>query len=172
MEVSKYTENIQPFAKDLKLNLQSVLSEEGAPGLSQVQICLIALCCSYAVQEKSLIEFILNEGKLADADVNAAKSAAVIMGMNNVYYRFLHLADEKEFSKLPAKLRMSVIGNPGVAKVDFELMSLAISAISGCGMCINAHVEALKKIGTSTEAIQSAVRIASVIQSNKVYQSI
>ena len=73
----------------------------------------------------------------------AAKGAASIMAMNNVYYRSMHLIEDKEISKLPAKLRMNIIGKPGIPKVDFELMSLAVSAISGCGMCINAHIQEL-----------------------------
>ena len=85
------------------------------------------------------------------------------MGMNNVYYRFVHLASNKEYQTMPAKLRMNVIGNPGVEKADFELWSLAVSAINGCGMCIDAHEAELKKNGLSTEQIQTAVRIASVI---------
>src|SRR3546814_9534653 len=85
------------------------------------------------------------------------------MAMNNVYYRFVHIAANKEYGKLPARLRMNVIGKPGVEKVDFELWSLAVSAINGCGMCIDAHEHELRKGGLPTEAIQAAVRIASVV---------
>ena len=64
---------------------------------------------------------------------------------------------------MPAKLRMNVIANPGIAKVDFELFSLAVSAINGCGMCMDAHAAELQKAGLSKIAIQSTVRIAAVI---------
>ena len=85
------------------------------------------------------------------------------MGMNNVYYRFAHLASEEDYAKLPARLRMNVIGNPGIEKVNFELYSLAVSAINGCGMCIDSHEKMLRKADLSKEGIQDAVRIASVI---------
>ena len=85
------------------------------------------------------------------------------MGMNNVYYRFLHLVDDREYQALPARLRMNVIGNPGIAQDDFELLSLAVSAVNGCGLCIKAHERKLREHGVSREAIQSAVRIASTI---------
>ncbi len=62
------------------------------------------------------------------------------MAMNNVYYRFTHLAGNQEYRNMPAKLRMNVIGATGIDKIDFELFSLAVSAINGCGMCIDAHV--------------------------------
>jgi alkyl hydroperoxide reductase subunit D len=85
------------------------------------------------------------------------------MGMNNIYYRYLHLLEgNDELKKLPARLRMTVIGKPGIEKVNFELYSLAVSAITGCGMCINAHVHEVRKGGIEDLGIQSAVRIAAV----------
>ena len=85
------------------------------------------------------------------------------MGMNNVYYRFTHLVEDEEYAKLPARLRMNVMANPGIDKLDFELVSLAVSAINGCGRCIVAHERQLTGHGVAREAVQSAVRIAAVI---------
>ena len=95
--------------------------------------------------------------------LQAAHSAAAIMAMNNIYYRFIHLASAPDYKTLPAKLRMSVIGKPGVEKADFELWCLAVSAINGCGMCIDAHEKVLREHGMTAEQIQAAVRIASVV---------
>src|SRR5699024_7456446 len=92
-----------------------------------------------------------------------ARSAAAIMGMNNIYYRFVHLASNKEYGSMPAGLRMSVIGRPGIDKADFELMSLAVSAVNGCGLCIDNHEKVHKQAGVSKEVVQHAVRIASVM---------
>ncbi|MGE7206337.1 carboxymuconolactone decarboxylase family protein, partial [Sphingomonas sp. NPDC019816] len=78
--------------------------------------------------------------------------------------RFTHLAGNQEYRNMPAKLRMNVIGAPGIDKIDFELFSLAVSAMNGCGMCIDAHEAVLKKSGVSAEVIQTAVRIAAVMQ--------
>ena len=85
------------------------------------------------------------------------------MGMNNVYYRFLHLVEDEEYKQMPARLRMNVIGNPGIDKFDFELLSLAVSAINGCGTCVVAHERQLRQHGMSREAVQSAVRIAATV---------
>jgi alkyl hydroperoxide reductase subunit D len=90
------------------------------------------------------------------------------MAMNNVYYRFVHLASNKAYGKLPAKLRMNIIANPGVPKTDFELWSLGVSAINGCGMCIDAHENVLVKAGVTEETIQTAVRYAAVVQSSAI----
>jgi alkyl hydroperoxide reductase subunit D len=81
-----------------------------------------------------------------------------------VYYRFLHLTGNEEYGKLPAKLRMNVIANPGASRQDFELWSLAVSAVNACGRCITAHEKVLRDAGTTPEQIQAAVRIAAVVQ--------
>jgi alkyl hydroperoxide reductase subunit D len=85
------------------------------------------------------------------------------MGMNNVYYRFLHLVGDADYQTMPARLRMNVMANPGIDKLDFELYSLAVSAVNGCGLCIESHEKLLRKHEVSREAIQSAVRIAAVV---------
>jgi alkyl hydroperoxide reductase subunit D len=85
------------------------------------------------------------------------------MGMNNIYYRFLHLSSNPEYGQLPGRLRMSVIGNPGIEKADFELFSLAVSAVNGCGLCVDSHEKVIRQHGISAEGIQSAVRIAAVL---------
>jgi alkyl hydroperoxide reductase subunit D len=68
-----------------------------------------------------------------------------------------------DYKKMPARLRMNVMANPGVDKADFELWSLAVSAVNGCGMCIESHEHELRKAGLTTEQIQAAVRIAAVV---------
>ena len=135
------------YARDLQLNLGSVLTPAGAPGLSERQIWAVALAAQH----------------LDAAHVNAAQAAAAIMAMTNVYYRFLHLVEDDEYAKLPARLRMSVIGSPGIAKADFELLALAVSAINGCGSCVASHERQLRQHGLEREAVQSAVRIAATV---------
>jgi alkyl hydroperoxide reductase subunit D len=86
------------------------------------------------------------------------------MGMNNVYYRFLHFTGEAgEYRHMPARLRMQVIGNPGIEKLDFELACLAASAISGCESCVVSHEKAVRERGGTKEQVQDAVRIAAVL---------
>jgi alkyl hydroperoxide reductase subunit D len=165
MSVEALKEMIGDTAKDIRLNLSKVLSEEGAPGLTQKQIIGTALACAHATREPRVIAALTAEALpvLTAEEIAASKSAASIMAMNNVYYRFIHLAADDEIKKMPANLRMQIIANPGVPKVDFELMCLAVSAINGCGMCMEAHVHEVVKGGLSKQGAQSAVRIAAVI---------
>jgi len=165
MTIDAIRDQLPDYARDLRLNLGSVLTTSGAPGLSEKQVASIALSTAIASRNPQLIRAIeaWAQPQLDAAGINGARSAAAIMGMNNIYYRFLHLVEDSEYQTLPARLRMNVIGNPGIDKLDFELLSLAVSAVNGCGMCITAHERKLREGGISREAIQSAVRIASVI---------
>ena len=153
------------YARDLKLNLGAVLAPTGAPGLNEKQIWGVAVASAIASRNVGFAKQIeeLAAGALDEAYLTASRSAAAIMGMNNIYYRFLHLVEDPEYAQMPARLRMNVIGNPGIDKLDFELLSLAVSAVNGCGMCIVAHEKQLRKHEVSREAIQSAVRIAATI---------
>ena len=165
MTIEQLKDSLGDYAKDIRLNLGSVLTIEGAPDLSLNQIYGIALACAYSTRNALVIDAVKSEASVAlsEAELQAAKSAATIMAMNNVYYRFTHLMEDKDYSKLPAKLRMNVIGSPGIPKVDFELYSLAVSSINGCGMCMEAHVHEVIKGGISKTGVQSVIRIASVI---------
>lgn len=154
-------------AKDIKLNLMNVLSEEGSPGLTIKQIYAISLACAYALKNQKIIEYLHADSAqiLIQAELEAAKSAASIMAMNNIYYRFTHLISDKTYKTMPAKLRMNVIANSGVDKIDFELNCLAVSIINGCGVCIDAHANTLINAGLSQQAIQSTARISAVMNS-------
>ncbi len=165
MNLETLKQSLPDYARDLKINLGNVLDVDQHENLSGEQVWGTALSCAIASRNLSLIEAVeAAAGEVLSPDyLKAARAASAIMGMNNIYYRFLHLAGNDEYGKLPARLRMTVIGNPGIDKVDFELLSLAVSAINGCGMCIDSHEKVLAKAGVSARAIQDAVRIASVI---------
>lgn len=164
MNIASLRGSIPDFGRDIRLNLENVLTEEGAPGLTRTQIFATALSCAYVVDSKELVQALLADGQLDDTVVEATRAAATIMAMNNVYYRSQHLLNDPELKNLPAKLRMTIFGRPGVPKLDFELMSFAISALAGCGQCLTAHLAELRKAGLSDVGAQSAIRIASVIR--------
>jgi lipoyl-dependent peroxiredoxin subunit D len=167
MNLQELRSQIPDYAKDLRLNLESVLNEAGAPGLSGTQIAMVALASAIAARHEPLTQAIAQwaaAGSAGEAELNGARSAAAIMGMTNVYYRFTHLVSEREYDTLRAGLRMNVMANPGCEKIGFELASLAVSAINGCGKCLDSHEKVLRQHGVNAQAVQSAVRIAAVIQ--------
>jgi alkyl hydroperoxide reductase subunit D len=165
MKIEQIRDALPDYARDLKLNLGTVLTPQGAPGLNEKQIWSIALASAIAARNTAFARSVEAESRahLAELDIEGAKAAAAIMGMNNIYYRFLHLVEDGEYQTMPARLRMNVIANHGIDKLDFELISLAVSAVNGCGLCVTSHEKKLRSHDVSREAIQSAVRIAATI---------
>lgn len=163
MSLKDFAGQLPDFAKDIRLNVGSLLNETQ---LGDQRKFGLLLACAHGTGYKPLVDAAEAEcgAKLSPEAANAARAAAAVMAMNNVYYRFTHLAGNDEYQRMPARLRMNVIGAPGIDKVDFELFSLAVSAMNGCGMCIDSHEQVLKKAGTTAETIQNAVRIASVMK--------
>lgn len=150
------------YARDIKLNLSSI---QRTVGLSPQQLWGTVLASALASRNSEVIAAATNDAAahLEPAALESARAAAAIMAMNNVYYRFTHLVANEEYAKLPARLRMNVIGKPGVDRLDFELWCLAVSAINGCGACVSSHEVEVTRRGASTIMVQDVVRIASVI---------
>ena len=162
MALDKIRDLVPDYAKDLKLNLSALLNDAT---LTEQQRWGTLVATALAARNPALSAAVVGDAQaaLSPPALNAAKAAASIMAMNNIYYRFTHLASDPDYATMPARLRMNVIANPGVEKADFELWSLAVSAINGCGKCIDAHDQVLRQAGVTREAIQQAVRIASVV---------
>jgi alkyl hydroperoxide reductase subunit D len=150
-------------ARDLRLNLQAVLAE-GSLGVEQRWG--VAAACAVAARNARLREAVLADARAAagDAVVEDAIAAAAIMGMNNVLYRFRHLIEKPSYGDRPARLRMNRLVKPAGSKVDFELFCLAVSAINGCGTCMQAHEKVVLSGGLAEEQVFDAVRIAATIQ--------
>lgn len=162
MSIDALRDQIPDYAKDIRLNLGSLAGETV---LSDQQKWGVFLASALASRNATVINAIVAEAedKLSPEAATAAKAAAAIMAMNNIYYRAVHLMSAETYATMPAKLRMNVIGNPVVDKVDFELWSLAVSAVNGCGMCLDAHEKVVRKGGLSAEQVQAALRIASAV---------
>ena len=165
MSLSELRNQLPEYAKDLKLNLDSVLSTAGSPGLDGKQIRAIALASAIASRHAPLVAAIeaFAAEQLSPEEINGAKAAAAIMAMNNIYYRATHLIENEEYGQLRAGLRMNVMANSGLDKIGFELASLAVSAINGCGMCMASHERTLRKHEVSAQGVQSTLKIAAVV---------
>ncbi|MBB2911701.1 alkyl hydroperoxide reductase subunit D [Streptosporangium becharense] len=162
MSIDNLKGALPDFAKDIKLNLGSLITTSS---LSEQQLWGTLLACATATKSPWVITEISAEaaGILSAEAFKAARAAAAIMAMNNVYYRSMHLIGDETYATMPAKLRMSIIGNPGVDKTDFELWSLAVSAIGGCGRCLESHEQVLRQAGMPREQIQEGIKIAAVV---------
>jgi lipoyl-dependent peroxiredoxin subunit D len=162
MTLDELVETLPSYARDLKLNLSSLLSQTE---LTEQQTWGTVVASAVASRNDDIIRstFADAASHLSPPVVEAAKGAAAIMGMNNVYYRFLHLTSNEKYRTIPARLRMNILRSHGVDPLDFELWCTAVSAINGCGACVDSHEKTLREKGMSEETIAAAVRIASVI---------
>ena len=165
MSLADLRNQIPDYAKDLKLNLDSVLGESGSPGLDGKQIRVIALASAIAGRHAPLVAAVeaFASEELSPEEIHGARSAAAIMAMNNIYYRATHLIHNDEYGQLRTGLRMNVIAKPGVDKVTFELACLAVSAINGCGACLDSHERVIRQHDVSALGVQSALKIGAVV---------
>jgi alkyl hydroperoxide reductase subunit D len=162
MSLDALRDAIPDYAKDIRLNLGSLANETT---LNEQRKWGAFLASALATGTPAVVAAFKAEAqaRLSPEAYAAAHSAAAIMAMNNVYYRATHLLTNREYATMRASLRMNVLASPGVDKVDFELWSLAVSAVNGCGMCLDSHEAELKKHGLPGLEIQAALRIAAVV---------
>jgi alkyl hydroperoxide reductase subunit D len=163
MSLKQFADTLPEYAKDLRLNISSLLNDQT---LGDQRKYGLLLACAHGSGHRPIVAAVEAEveDKLSPEAANAARAAAAVMAMNNVYYRFVHLASNPEYGTMPAKLRMNVIGSPGIEKDDFELFCLAVSAMNGCGMCIDSHERVLQQHGVKADVIQTAARVGAVIK--------
>jgi len=159
--VKNLAATIPDAAKDIRLNLQNVLSD-GA--LSEQQRLGVALACAFVSRNPELLDALLQDAaKLDTSWTEDAKAAAALMAMNNVFYRFRHMIGKPVYGSLPARLRMQRLSQPQTSKLDFELMCIAVSAIHGCEACVRSHEHSLLELGASEAQVFDAVRIGAVV---------
>ncbi len=160
--LNELLETLPSYARDLKLNLSSLLTQTE---LTAQQTWGTVVASAVASRNDEIVRAALTDAAahLSPELIEAAKGAAAIMGMNNIYYRFLHLTSNEKYRTIPARLRMNILRSHGVDAIDFELWCTAVSAINGCGACVDSHEKTLREKGVREETILAAVRIASVI---------
>ena len=162
MNLEALLDTVPAYAKDLKLNFSSVMAQTE---LTKQQAWGTAVASAMASRNPEMIQVVFAEAanQLSPQVLEAAKGAAALMGMNNIYYRFHHLSNNEKYATMPARLRMNIIRTHGIEPADFELWCTAASAINGCGKCVDSHERVLREKGINEDTINAAIRIASVI---------
>lgn len=150
------------YAQDLKLSFAAALQQSE---LTPQQLWGTLVASAFAARHRGLLLTLTKAAQpyLSAEATQAAKTAASLMAMNNIYYRFHHLADHPPYAAIPSRLRRNGTRTHGVALIDFELWCTAASALNGCGVCVAAHEKKLRTRGVAEETILAAVRLASII---------
>jgi len=153
------------YVRDLKLNLSSTFT---SAYLTEKECALLALSIAVNNNNKVLIDFfekLALSKEASEAEVAEAVGCASLLALNNVFYRFRHFTGKEKYTQIPARVRMQLMSSPVTGKEFFELMSIAVSAVNGCEMCVNAHEKSILHLGATEERIFDAVRIASIVTS-------
>jgi alkyl hydroperoxide reductase subunit D len=153
------------YLADLKINFKNSLESEF---LTKAEIALLGVSIAANAGNTALSQFFVQQAKEEGSSNEAiaeAVACASLLSANNVLYRFRHFSKKEKYNEIPARIKMNIMGRPVSGKEFFELMSLAVSAVNGCEMCVNAHEASLIELGTKEERIFEAVRLASVITS-------
>ncbi len=163
MALEELIGGLPAYAKDMKLNYSSLVKQNTE--LTQQQLWGTVVTAAIASRSPELIAAAIAEAStmLSPAALEAAKTAAAIMSMNNIYYRFQHLTTNPKYATLRSRLRMSGLRSHGIESIDFELWCTVVSAINGCDQCVDSHEHALREKGATEELIIAAIRVAAVI---------
>ena len=153
------------FAKDIKLNVSSIINNHSL--LTEQQFAGLLLAVALTKKDKQLIAAIKHDyATILDEKLqNGVHAAHAIMSMTNIYYKFINMVGKENYSTIPAGLRMNILRDPGIDKIDFELYSLAVSIVNGCEFCIKAHEAQLSKHGVAPEVIQVTAKISAIMNS-------
>lgn len=162
MTLQQIADALPDYAKDQRVNLSNVLQQQE---LTEQQTWTVAVACAMSCRNQKLTSAVVAEAgsKLSAEQLNSAKAAGAVMGLNNVFYRFRHMIGKPDYEQIPARLRMQAIRMHGGDPVDFELACLAASAIKGCEACVKSHDAVVLEKGLSSEAVVASVRIASAL---------
>lgn len=163
MSLEEILGSLPGYAKDLKLNYSSLVKQNTELSPQQLWGTVVAAAIATRNGELTAAAIRESEAGLSPEALTAVKSAAAIMGMNNVFYRFHHLTTNPKYATLPARLRMNGLRGHGVEALDFELWCLVVSAVNACEKCVDSHERVLREKGATEELINAAVRVAAVI---------
>jgi alkyl hydroperoxide reductase subunit D len=154
-------ELIPDYAKDIRLNIDGTIARSSLEGNDAVGV---ALAAAFAAKSRKIIDIILASKALTPEESNACLTASALMGMNNIWYPYIEMADDADLKTQPAQLRMNAYAtNGGVDKRRFEMYALSASIVGKCHFCVKSHFELLKKEGMSSTQLRDVGRIAAVV---------
>ncbi len=161
MPLQAIKDRIPDYAKDLRLNLDAVISRSS---LTSVQAAGAALAAAFAARAPELVTALQDESVVDATHARAALTAAALMGMNNVWYPYVEMAGDPELKTLRPELRMNAYATRGgVDRPSFELYALAASIVGRCEYCVGSHYKLLRESGFTAQQLRDVGRIAAVV---------
>lgn len=156
--------NESKYLRDLRINLKNALAFSN---LTRKESLLIAFSVAVNDRTKHLadsLEKLAKDEGASEEELAEVRACVSLLNVNNVFYRFRHFTKKDYYQQTPAGIKMGVMMNPILGKEFFELLSLAVSALNGCELCVNAHENSLIQLGTSEARVYDAVRCAAIFR--------
>lgn len=153
------------YVADLKLNFKNSFESDH---LSKKEIGLLGVALAVNAGNRVLKQFFASNANAegaTEAEIAEAVACASLLSANNVVYRFRHFVNKEKYNEIPARIKMNIMARPVGGKEFFELISLAVSAVNGCEMCVKSHENSLIELGSKEERIFESIRLAGVITS-------
>lgn len=153
------------YIKDLKINVSNALNN--TQYLSRKEALLLGLAVAINEKFEPLRESFIRQAKAegaGEAEIAEIAATVSLMNTNNVFYRFRHFMQKDFYNNQPAGIKMSIMMKPLLGKEFFELVSLAVSAINGCEMCVSSHEQSVLQHGSSEARVFEAVKTGAIIK--------
>jgi alkyl hydroperoxide reductase subunit D len=153
------------FIKDLKINVGNVLNN--AQHLSRKESLLLAL--AVAVNERFVplqesLSGLVREAGASEAEIAEIVACTSLMSTNNIFYRFRHFVKKEFYENQPAGIKMSIMANPVLGKEFFELVSLVLSSVNGCELCVGSHERSVLQHGSTESRVFEGVKLGAIIK--------
>lgn len=160
-----YEQLLPDYASDLTANLKN-LFQNTQEGLNDTQVAGVALATALTLGNEKLVNIIkLNPRfSITEEELRGLKAATAIMLQNNTYYKIFSDVKDEGVRALPSGLEMTILQNPPIDQVNFEIYALAVSVANGCAYCCNVHIKKLKTKGLEDVAIRNVIKIVSIIK--------
>ncbi len=154
--IESVRDSFPDHAEDIKANLIDIMKNHG---LEKVDAHGCAYAAALAASNGGLaFEIEMNSPLfMNDAEREATKAAAALMGRNNTWFTFSEICDPSENSFT------NITTTFGVSKKKFYMYSLAASIVGKCNHSIKFHYDALIAEGMSVAQLQNIAKIASVV---------
>lgn len=153
------------YIRDAKVNLKTVVKSDH---LNEKETALLGVAIAANNKNKTLISYfreLAQNNEASAEEIGEAVACASLLSANNVFYRFRHFVDKQKYNEIPGRIRMNIMMKPVLGKEFFELISLAVSAVNGCEMCVKSHEASVLELGATEERVFDAIRLASVVTS-------
>jgi lipoyl-dependent peroxiredoxin subunit D len=157
------------YIRDLRVNLKNTLESPNLGGKKNAY--LIALAVAATDRNNVLIQAFTELSKkegASEAEVGEIHAIASLLSSLNVFYRFRHFSPNKAYEDMPAGLKMTIMARPTMSKMFFELVSLVVSTINGCEVCVSSHEQAVRHEGGTEPMIFDAVRLGATVRALSV----